>query len=50
MTIICIWLCIWCEALFKKLLGYGVGKNFAPLMKNVYKKIKLSVRLPRGIT
>ena len=41
---------IWREALFKKLLGYGVSTNFVSLLKNMYKKTKLSVRLLRGIT
>ena len=41
---------IWSEALFKKLLGYGVCKNFVSLMKNMSEKAKLSVRLPKGIT
>ena len=39
-----------CRALFKKLLGYGVSTNFVSLLKNMYEKTKLSVRLPRGIT
>ena len=38
------------RALFKKLLGYGVSTNFVSLLKNMYEKTKLSVRLPRGIT
>ena len=42
---------IWREALFKKLLGYGVRTNFVSLLKNMYEKTKLSVlRLPKGIT
>ena len=41
---------IWCEALFKKLLGYGVSTNFVSLLKNMYEKTKLCVCLPRGIT
>ena len=41
---------IWREALFKKLLGYGVSTNSVSLLKNMYKKTKLSVRLLRGIT
>ena len=41
---------IWREALLKKLLGYGVRKNFASLLRNMYKKTKLSVLLLRGIT
>ena len=40
----------WCEALFKKLLGYGVSTNFASLLKNTYEKTKLRLRLPGGIT
>ena len=41
---------IWRAALFKTLLGYGVSTNFVSLLKNMYEKTKLSVRLPRGIT
>ena len=41
---------IWRKALFKKLLGYGVSTNFVSLLKNMYEKTKLSVRLPRDIT
>ena len=41
---------IWLEALFKKLLGYGVSTKFVSLLRNMYKKIKLSVQLPRGIS
>ena len=41
---------IWLEALFKKLLGYGVSAKFVSLLRNMYKKIKLSVQLPRGIS
>ena len=33
---------IWREALFKKLLGYGVSTNFVSL-RNMYEKTKLSV-------
>ena len=32
----------WREALFKKLLGYGVSTNFVSL-RNMYEKTKLSV-------
>ena len=32
-----------CEALFKKLLSYGVSTNFVSLLRNMYKKTKLSV-------
>ena len=41
---------IWREALFKKLLGYGVSSNFVSLLRNMHEKTKLSVRLPRSIT
>ena len=41
---------IWREALFKKLLGYGVSTNFVSLLRNMHEKSKLSVRLPSGIT
>ena len=41
---------IWHEALFKRLLGYGVGKNFVSFFRNMHEKTKLSVCLPRGIT
>ena len=41
---------IWCEALYKKLSGYGVRTNCFSLLKNMYGKTRLSVRLPRGIT
>ena len=41
---------IWLEALFKKLLDYGVSANFVSLLRNMYEKTKLSVRLTRGIT
>ena len=41
---------IWLEALFKKLLGYGVSTNFVSLLRNMYEKTKLSVCLPIGIT
>ena len=41
---------IWREVLFEKLLSYGVSANFVSLLKNIYEKTKLSVRLPRGIT
>ena len=41
---------IWREALFEKLLGYGVSTNFVSLLKNMYEKTKLSVRLVRGKT
>ena len=41
---------IWREALLKKLLGYGVRTNFVSLLRNMYKKTKLSVLLLRGIT
>ena len=41
---------IWCEALFKKLLGYGVSTNFVSLLRNMYEKTKLSVRVSSGIT
>ena len=40
----------WREALFKKLLCYGVSANFVSLLKNMYEKTKLSVCLPRGVT
>ena len=29
---------IWCETLFKKLLGYGYSTNFVSLLRNMYKK------------
>ena len=32
---------IWREALFKKLLGYGVSTNFVSLLKNMFEKTKL---------
>ena len=38
------------KTLFKKLLGYGVCTNFVSLLRNMYEKTKLRVRLPRGIT
>ena len=38
----------WHEALFNKLLGYGVSTNFASLLRSMYGKTKLSVHLPRG--
>ena len=41
---------IWHEALFEKLLGYKISTKFVSLLKNVYEKLNLSVRLPRGIT
>ena len=41
---------IWCGALFEKLLGYGVSTDFVSLLRNMYEKTKLNVRLPRGIT
>ena len=41
---------IWREALFKKLLSYGVSTNFVSLLKNIYEKTKLSVRLASDIT
>ena len=40
---------IWCEALFKKLLGYRVSIKFVSFLKNMYEKTKLSVLLPKGI-
>ena len=41
---------IWPEALFKKLLGYGISANFVSFLKNLNEKTKISVRLSRGIT
>ena len=41
---------IWREALFKKLLGYGVCTNFVVEKFEKYEKTKVSVRLPRCIT
>ena len=34
---------IWREALFKKLLDYGVSTNFVSLLKNMHEKTKLNV-------
>ena len=41
---------IWCEAPYKKLSCYQVRTNCFSLLKNMFEKIKLSVRLPRGIS
>ena len=38
---------IWQQALFKKLSGYGVSTNSVSLLKNMYEKTKLSVKLSR---
>lgn len=32
---------IWCEALFKNLLGYEVSTNFVSLLRNMYEKNKI---------
>ena len=41
---------VWCEALFKKLLGYGVSTNFVSFFEKFLWKTKLGVHLPRGAT
>ena len=40
---------IWRKALFFKLATYNLSSNFTQLLKNMYEKVNMSVRLPDGI-
>ena len=41
---------IWRKGLFDKLYSYGISAKFINILKSMYDKVKLSVRLQGGIT